>query len=468
MIDELRSAPPEFASSQLVRIAETLVKNDKDWQRELLEESFQIAQLAKVRFKLSAPKGELLGRHQLVNDINALEMDRLSLQCRALQSLVEIDPQRALARVVELEPLQIPLTDCTELYAPNVDAFYQMLLTVARQGFTASEQAKNLDLDFVEPYLRQMNHPVQVLPASRLVRFLGTSPARLDRLLNAFLAALDEVRNDDRAFTGSNNLPSAAELLMLGTYCSQHGPRGAEVLARLRGYLVKQLSGTRCYDNVMATKGKPLPPPQIIRDFNQLVENDQHSVRPIADDEIKPQTHAGRSFVLQFWLTPTASNLKRRWYGLTMGEIRFIEAEANGKPAVTRTTPNRSSADWQQSFKEFLQNVRDWQPESEMTRNDLGHQKGFLYTRAFDFGFHTPNPRQCQGEVEFLLEIRDYLATFPEWYVHANVMLSRHRSPLYRYPGKSQFLEPFQETLQNSRDPFFQLLVKLDAAFAQH
>jgi hypothetical protein len=444
-----------------------LVRNDKDWQRELLEEAFQTARRAKVPFKFSVPKGELLGRRQLVNEINALEMDRLSLQCRALQSLVEVDRPRALALVTELEPLQIPLTDCAEPYAPNVDAFYQMLLAVARQGFTTKEQAKNLDLDFVEPYLRQVNHPIQVAPASRLVRFLGTSPARLDRLLNTFLAALDEVRNDDRAFSGGNTLPSAAELLMLGTYSSQHGPRGAEVFARLRGYLVKHLSGSRCSDNVLTANSKPAPTLQIIRDFNQLVEHDQHNIAPIKEDEIKPQAHTGNAAVTEFWRTPTAAKLRQRWFGLTMGEFRPSEPGTNGRPTMIRTTPDRSSADWEQSFKEFLQDVRDWPPEIEMTRNDLGHQKGLLYTRVFDFGGHTPNPRQCQNDLEFLLEIREHFPTFHEWYVHANVMLNRYRSPIYRYPGKSQFLEPFQEALRNTRDPLFQLLVKLDAAFAQ-
>lgn len=463
----MRSAPPEFAASQLVKIAESLIKNDKDWQRELLEESFQTAKLAKVPFKLTVSKGELLGWRQLVSDIHALELDRLSLQCRALQSLVEVERQRALALVTELEPLQLPLTDCAEPYAPNVDAFYQMLLAVARQGFTAKEQEKNLDLDFVEPYLRQVNHPLQVAPASRLVRFLGTSPARLNRLLNAFLAALDEVRNDDRAFSGSNTLPSAAELLMLGTYSSQHGPRGAEVFARLRGYLVKHLSGSRCSDTVLTASGNPAPAPQIIREFNQLIEHDRHNIAPIKEDEIKPQAHAGNATVTEFWRAPTAAKLRQRWFSLMMGEFRPGEPGTDGRPTIIRVGPDRGSAGWQQSFKEFLQDVRDWQPEIEMTRNDLSHQKGLLYTRAFDFGGYTPNPRQCQNDLEFLLEIREHFPTFPEWYVHANVMLSRYRAPIYRHPGKSQFFEPFQEALRNARDPFFQLLTKLDAAFAQ-
>ena len=168
----------------MVKVAETLIKDDKDWQREVYEEAFQLARLAKVPFKRTVPKaGEILGRNLLFHAINELEMDRLSLQCRALQRLVEVDCKRALALLAELEPLNLPQTDCAEPDAPNVDAFYQMLLTVARQGFTSAEQARDLDLDFVEPYLRQVNHPVQVTPASRLVRFLGTTPVRLNRLL---------------------------------------------------------------------------------------------------------------------------------------------------------------------------------------------------------------------------------------------------------------------------------------------
>ena len=79
----------------MVKVAEALLKHDKAWQREVLEEAFQIARQAKVPFKLTAPtRAQLLGRHHLVHDIGELEMDRLSLQSRALHpGLASILPQ---------------------------------------------------------------------------------------------------------------------------------------------------------------------------------------------------------------------------------------------------------------------------------------------------------------------------------------------------------------------------------------
>lgn len=379
----------------MVKVAESLIKDDKDWQREVYEEAFQLARFAKVPFKRSVPRaGDMLGRNLLFNDINELGMDRLSLQCQALQRLVEVDRKRALTLLAELEPLELPITDCSEPYAPNVDAFYQMLTTLARQGFTSTEQAKSLDLDFVEPYLRLVTHPIQVTPAARLVRFLGTSPARLDRLLNLFLTVLGGVRNDDRAFSGVSNLPSAAELLMLGTFASQHGPRGGDVFAHLRGYLVMHLSGARCSDNVLTATGKLVPTPKVVRDFNQLIEHDQRSVEPITEDEIKPQSHAGKAAVAEFWQTPTAAKLKQRWYALLMGESRPSGPGSGSKGPYTLARPDRASAVWQRSVREFLQDISAWQPSVEATLADFYHQQSLLYARAYSYGGYVPSPAQ--------------------------------------------------------------------------
>jgi hypothetical protein len=302
----LRSAPPEFAASELVRIASFRVKNDKDWQRELLEEAFALARQAQQPFKRPVASYELVSAVAFAKIVAELGMDRLTLQCAAILALLEVAPQQAVALVREIE-VELPVTKCEEIAAPSVDAFYQMLLTVAKSCFNAKQQEKGEDTAFLESHMRQVNHPAQVAPASRLVRFYGMTPERLDRLLTTFLTALDNVRPDDRAFSNGGNLPSAAELQTLGIFCTQYSKRGEEVFARVRRYLVGQLSGPRCADNVVTATGKPVAIPQAIRDFNQLIAFDGYKVEEITEAEIKPGTLAGKAEKDRYWQTPKAA-----------------------------------------------------------------------------------------------------------------------------------------------------------------
>ena len=444
----------------MTRIAAFRIKNDKDWQRDLLEEAFALARQAQQPYKRPAhSSNELLGAVTFAKTVAELDFDRLSLQCAVIRALLEIDPPKALAKVREVDSLELPVTKCEEPTAPNVDAFYQMLLAVANRCFNSNQPEKGEDLAFLETYLRQVNHPAQVAPASRLVRFYGTTPERLERLLNAFLTALDEVRHDDRAFSTSGNLLSAAELQTLGIFCTQYSQRGAAVFARVRQYLVEHLSGPRCSDNALTATGKPVPLPQAVRDFNQLIALDQYKIEEIAEDEIKPGSLGGKAESTRYWQTPKAAKLKQRFYEVMLGKLLPRPKDADPL-AVFFTPTDPNTPERMQAFREFFDELAQWEAEENVATTDFYHQKFLLYGEAFRRVPSSPLLKQVLRDyVNLLSSSRTRFSNFPEWYAHFKALLNG-----YTMAGVQGTIEAVKEALQNSDDPFIQIFLRVSKA----
>lgn len=356
-----------------------------------------------------------------------------------------------------------------------------MLIVLAKQGFTREQQERGEDLDFLEPYLRQVDHPAQVAPAARLVRFVGTTPERFDRLLTVFLAALDEVRNDDRAFTQGNNPPSAAELLTpalrallsrpvvgnnppsaaelltLAVFSTQYGQRSDEVLTRLRRYLIEHLNGRRCSDNALSATGKPVAAPQVVRDFNQFIALNQRKLEPIDEDELKPKAQAGAARVFQYWRTPTAAKLQQRFYALQHGQAQPGSAK---EEVVFRSMPEPNPTVWLRQVNDFFQAVEAWEIEPETPSADFYHQKCLLYSAAFEWiQLGAQREQLLRDYLALLSKSRSHIHSFAEWYAHLRGFMRR-----YDGPDRQSQREQVREALQNSGDPFYQLLAKLDKA----
>ncbi|MBI1760961.1 MAG: hypothetical protein HYR56_05935 [Acidobacteria bacterium] len=461
----MRSAPPELAASEMTRLAANRIKNDRDWQVEVLAEAFVLARQAQLPYKLTQPgTNESLSAITFNKTIAELGMDRLSLQCTVIQALLEIDPARALALMREMDALELPITKCEEAAAPNVDVFYQMLMAVAKRSFNARQQERGEDLAFLESYLRQVNHPAQVAPAARLIRLFGTTPERSERLLDVFLTALDDVRQDDRAFSTGGTLVSVAELQTLGIFCTQYTKRGPEVFARVRRYLLEHLNGPRCADNALTANGKPAPLPEAIRNFNQLIALDEYKIEEITADEVKPSSLGGKAQATRHWQMPKAAKLRQQIWDITTG--RFMSRIGyNGPPKEVRVIqrPALNTPEQIQAFQEFFEELAHWEQEENVSASDFHHQKLLLYDEAFRWLPPGPLLNQVlQDYLNLLSASRRPFNTFPEWYAHFKMLTGG-----YVMNDNRGAVEAALTIVNNSDDPLIQLILRVSKAPAE-
>src|SRR5215471_8578089 len=96
--DLAQSAPPELAADALLRVAASERNQDREWKIELLEDSFQMAALARQpnRQKVIGSRIVDRSRAEVLSLAFDQRLDRLSLQGRVVREMFKLDKAKAL------------------------------------------------------------------------------------------------------------------------------------------------------------------------------------------------------------------------------------------------------------------------------------------------------------------------------------------------------------------------------------
>src|SRR5215467_10717647 len=93
LVDQARSLPPEFRADTLLPIASSSLVADTSWKRELIEDAYWSGAHAPLPYTQNAD-----GRSDSVtaNSVRANRLEALSLQSRAVEAMISVDPREAL------------------------------------------------------------------------------------------------------------------------------------------------------------------------------------------------------------------------------------------------------------------------------------------------------------------------------------------------------------------------------------
>src|SRR5215471_18563996 len=281
LIDRARSLPPEFCADVLLKLAESRVIPDAKWKRELIEEAFTVGAHAPLPYQRRAYGQAVESRWSQAYQANGLEA--LTLETRATEAMLGLDPQRGAAMFADIVYPVVTREKCDDPAVAVVDSYFETANKVFARGFSAKQRQKEEDLHFLERTVARMRSPAEVGPVQRLVFAAKVDAEVRRRLLAAFAVALDGVSGGDRGY---------------GTYETWVVPGYSQVAAdaplffsSLRGYIVRQVSGPRCSDHIVADKLSL----SVVR-FNAqagLVDPSASWLKPITADEAKPSKDDG-------------------------------------------------------------------------------------------------------------------------------------------------------------------------------
>jgi hypothetical protein len=449
-IDNVRSAPPEFAADLLIRLAESDRIADPVWKQELLEEAFRTSQQAQQPYKrvYTSRLYPLDTRSGYLGYAFDLKLDALSLQCRAVNALLKIDKQKARALFAEIPRLNPKPINCEDSLVYDLSDFYSTLADVARTTFTPKEIARKNHLMFAEPYISGMVSPIQIVPVINAILSLQVPAPDLETLVYTFSNALRNIADDDRAFlyVGRSSLKAILELL---SRCREQAVPADDIVIAYRAYLLKQLNGHRCADTYEATR-KELS--RLLSSFDDDVR--PHSVKnvlPLSSEEIKPTRIAGEEKAYFYWQTSKAIEL--------LDGIRHINFGGGNKEVNDEI---KQSADWQAEVENFLKDLANWRKEDERSDEDYFHQKSLLYK-----GLLGSMP-QCNARDEVLRSYVAFLNEFDlhrgsriEWFWHAGSLIGidPHLKPAATVsPVEAQM--KYLEKLSLTRNPLLFLYVE--------
>ncbi len=311
IVDAARSAPPEFAADALLQVAEYPKLADKQWKRELAEEAFQTATLARNPIRQTAMVGPV-GRH--TNRVS-LRLDRLSLQVRAVKAMLPIDARRARALFEAMsKPVPRRLT-CSDTLLDEPSPYYDLLAEIVNATFTREERRKERHLGAVLAAVDGMTSAVEIAPIASLISKLKLTVEQRELLATQLASALARIEGDDRAF-GSSLWRIDAAIKELTGKC---GESAAALQAAYRKFLVANFKGPRCAEDFDSKL--PLAP-----FFAEISAREGFT-----EDERKPGETAGAAAIQSYFESTEARRFQKEFR-----QLMFTRESAKDRRRVAR------------------------------------------------------------------------------------------------------------------------------------
>lgn len=372
LIEQAHSVPPEFAADALIRIAQSDGLTTKR-RKALLEEAFMLASSARNPVRLKGrPGGYVDTRVGYASHAFDLELDALSLQCRAVRAMLEIDKQRAREMFRSIPALKFPRLTCGDALVYEVSTFYETLAAVAGVAFNAEEAGRYEHVNFVENYLAAVNSPVQVGPAADLIMSLKLPAPQFERLVRAFSASLNKVSGDDRSFSYSLGRGVVTHGIMrLAESSKRQGLPTLELLKAAREFLARHLRADRCSDTLNELR-LSAETPTTVEYFNKYVSDvdpEGKGLAPLSPEETKPSKVEEAAKIHEHWETTSARKLLTAAKALRFG---------GGQKPLT-VNYRRNNSEWESKLRQYLSDLSGWRDDDEETEEDYFHQKSVLY-----------------------------------------------------------------------------------------
>lgn len=446
-MDLTASVPPEFGADVLLRIVESHRAIDPELKFKLIRNAFELAASAQepVKMTVSFPLAADTTTGYQVVAFRVLKLDRLSLQSRAVDDALAINPGQGRALFDQLHLPNLQPLSCDEPLAYDLDPYYKSLKAILRMTFTLKEVKEGRRDAFISSFAGSLQSHAQVAPLSELLVSADLSPEELADATMLFAASLDQLRGDPRSFAAATSENNSAELgafPKLVSVLRKNGMPTAPLLRSIRNYFVANLSGLRCAES-SGSKEDPLPQAASFFNHEFAAELQPAQLRPIDVNEITSAQIAPKFILQDFWQSKEASQLQ--------SELQSLRSVMNEDSTFQ---PKRATPEWQNELHDFLLALEAWQGNGE-PEDVAFHEKCELYEYVIDV--IPPSPQRSQALenfVDFLEQTRFQEKSRMQWLLPALVLL-----------GKERAREDHPEILRaflDSRDPTLSLYARFE------
>ncbi len=434
LIGYAQAAPPEFAADALIRIAESDKVADPAWKRELLEQALALAPGAQYKVKRpnASGGGANIGYFSFAFE---MEMDTLSLQWRAIKALYKTDPARARQLFGQVPPPRLEPLTCRDGLVYDVGPFYEAL----------SEISKDQKVDFIEPYVQQINSHTQVDPVIQLILSRKAAPRELERLSGELSAALGQIEHDPRSFSISYSFKNV-NALAAALQAAGISPQG--FLTAYQNYMEKHLSARQCPGSFLSNESLAQG-----RRFVGRRDDTTPYTSPILDLIYKPD----RTF--EFEEGQPGNNPASPESDKLLQDVLALNKNADGKPA---SDADKKGIAWQTKLTDFRNALDEWKPEAEKTPENYFYERCLLLTALLEkvprsdtelranvvqsfTAFLVASPMRTSSRIEWWRQARGLLENAPE----APAAFARSQDPvMWLYVALDRTLSSNKSALQ--------------------
>ncbi len=205
------ASPPEFAADGLLRVA-GVSKIDKQLRMDLIDRAFHTAAGAQFHTPMIILTQTPDTSAGMVASAARLNLDTLTLQTRAVRSMLLLNSAAARQLFLEISQPAIDPPGCDQLMVPDLTPLYETLSTIANSTFSDQERKKEEHINLVMGYMSRAASPTQIAPLERMVASLSVSPEQRDILmarLNGLRQSLVTPNCRDKKPTDISSRPDA-------------------------------------------------------------------------------------------------------------------------------------------------------------------------------------------------------------------------------------------------------------------
>jgi hypothetical protein len=367
--DMAAAAPPEFTADALLRMVESGKLADKNARLQLIDQAFQLAASAKFPVRMQGLAGTTTDTASgSLGQAYDLKLDALSLESRAAQDMLPLDPSKARELFGQIvKPMLAPLT-CDDALVYEPSEYYRALSAVVNGGFTPKEKAKDEPFNLIEDAVGLATSPSQLAPLAKAIESAGVSAAQRQMLWVRFGGLLESMQPDDRSFGAA-----------LAAVSSVNAPG---IQASLEKY----------------------------RQKSHGCQADAPGAQPPKKDST-PKLD-------RYWQSTAAQKL------LEAGKKLRFAPNTQTLSAADRATP-----EWQQQLADYLNLIADWTADQEPSDAVYYHEKCLVYTSLLDL---VPPGAQSEkilaDYVDFISNSGMYQQSPAEWFVEPHTLLDRSQS----------------------------------------
>ena len=453
LANRAHSVPAEFAADALLRIAAASRTAEPAWKRQLIEDAFRIAVGAQQPY---ARRAWLKSHGGLAEKAFAQGLDACTLQCRAVEAMLALDPKEAREMFEQIPAPRVPRLSCEDALVYDVSAFYVTLGDVAQQAFSPKEVALQEPLHLLERYVPDLTSPVQAAPIASMLTGAAVPTAQLEGLIDAFASALKQLSGDGRDFSATiSGQSDAAAIEALASTGGRQRINSLPVLDAWRSYLVRHLGGSVCGDlggagasglSVAMTAAGSADTAYsgalgAVRYFN---ENMRTGALPaISDQEVQPANLDSQARVMGPCESVECRQLSTQFGSLVLGPA-----------GMAYTEEQKASAEWGGKLREYMESLSGWKSADDPAEYFLW--KAHYYSDLFHVLPNGANRDIVLSAFLAWLEQSDYQRDHRvEWFYQVNALIiSAFADPLA--------MKTTMRELRNSGDPVIAFYAELE------
>jgi hypothetical protein len=419
--DLAQSAPAELAADALLRVAASARNRDRAWKIELLEESFQMAALARQpnRQKIIGSRMVDRSRAEILSLAFDQRLDRLSLQGRIVRQMLKLDKAKALEMFQRTAWPGLRGRQCRDALVDHVAEYYELVAEIGASAFTAEQRRRGDHFDLLSLQISRIGSPVEVGPAAKLLAGSSLTQDELSLLSARLAASIDRIESDDRSFSASySNGDEGLHELARTLGADNASIEG--IIGAYRRYLVRNLAGKRCAD----TAGGKFAS-SVMDSFNRSFAAETGPARaPLAADELKPAKMEGQAEWDPFIDEAEFQQAWDEYLNLLLGK------EHGPLFRSTRLSDaQKDTVEWRAQFDHFLEQIDDLRPTVGEPEYRYFYRKATALTGALSVAPSGPDREKVLHQfVAFLSSSSFQQDSVLEWHAQVNRTASSVRA----------------------------------------